>query len=180
MRRRFAVAVLSLVLAGCPSTASEAVEGVVVASVGGSGVAASDLIEHLRALARQGDLSRGTQFHVLRKRTLDERIVQEVLLTEATTRKLAPPSAAVDAEIASLRGDPPGGGVLAEAVALYGSEAAWRAVVARRLTVQLAEQVLREELKEGTSVTPEQVDACLLYTSPSPRDATLSRMPSSA
>ena len=27
---------------------------------------------------------------------------------------------------------------------------------------------------------PEQVLACLLYTSPSPRDATLSRMPSSA
>ena len=27
---------------------------------------------------------------------------------------------------------------------------------------------------------PETVEACLLYTSPSPRDATLSRMPSSA
>ena len=29
-------------------------------------------------------------------------------------------------------------------------------------------------------VTPSAMDACLLYTSPSPRDATLSRMPSSA
>ena len=29
-------------------------------------------------------------------------------------------------------------------------------------------------------LTPEQRNACLLYTSPSPRDATLSRMPSSA
>ena len=28
--------------------------------------------------------------------------------------------------------------------------------------------------------TPEQAEICLLYTSPSPRDATLSRMPSSA
>ena len=30
------------------------------------------------------------------------------------------------------------------------------------------------------SVLPLMKDACLLYTSPSPRDATLSRMPSSA
>ena len=29
-------------------------------------------------------------------------------------------------------------------------------------------------------VPPEECGACLLYTSPSPRDATLSRMPSSA
>ena len=29
-------------------------------------------------------------------------------------------------------------------------------------------------------VGPEQVDSCLLYTSPSPRDGLLSRMPSSA
>ena len=32
----------------------------------------------------------------------------------------------------------------------------------------------------GAAMTPEQVYSCLLYTSPSPRDATLSRMPSSA
>ena len=31
-----------------------------------------------------------------------------------------------------------------------------------------------------TVVPQEQADGCLLYTSPSPRDATLSRMPSSA
>ena len=36
----------------------------------------------------------------------------------------------------------------------------------------------RTELHEKREWTPEQ--GCLLYTSPSPRDATLSRMPSSA
>ncbi len=159
MRRRFAVAALSLVLVGCPATAPESVEGVVVANVGAGRVEVSDLLGSLRALARQGDLPRGGQFHALCKRTLDAQIVEEVLLTEATTRKLAPSPAVVDAEIAALRGDPPVGGVLADAIDLYGSEAAWRAVVARRLTVQAAEQALREELREGTSVTPEQVDA---------------------
>ena len=35
--------------------------------------------------------------------------------------------------------------------------------------------------REGLKSTPKRlVKACLLYTSPSPRDATLSRMPSSA
>ena len=43
----------------------------------------------------------------------------------------------------------------------------------------------RAELREAKKATKEakklrKVDACLLYTSPSPRDATLSRMPSSA
>ena len=33
---------------------------------------------------------------------------------------------------------------------------------------------------EGTVKTVTMADTCLLYTSPSPRDATLSRMPSSA
>ena len=32
----------------------------------------------------------------------------------------------------------------------------------------------------GTAVTYDDANGCLLYTSPSPRDATLSRMPSSA
>ena len=40
------------------------------------------------------------------------------------------------------------------------------------------------QFEGGTSFTfseaPEEDDNCLLYTSPSPRDATLSRMPSSA
>ena len=34
--------------------------------------------------------------------------------------------------------------------------------------------------KKGTDIVLYCIDACLLYTSPSPRDATLSRMPSSA
>ena len=33
---------------------------------------------------------------------------------------------------------------------------------------------------ESKFLTSRQIEACLLYTSPSPRDATLSRMPSSA
>ena len=33
---------------------------------------------------------------------------------------------------------------------------------------------------EGDQEEVDQTDSCLLYTSPSPRDATLSRMPSSA
>ena len=41
-----------------------------------------------------------------------------------------------------------------------------------------AKQVVREAA-DATLSTP-HLDACLLYTSPSPRDATLSRMPSSA
>ena len=33
---------------------------------------------------------------------------------------------------------------------------------------------------DGLKITTAKSDTCLLYTSPSPRDATLSRMPSSA
>ena len=41
--------------------------------------------------------------------------------------------------------------------------------------------MLREAVKEGTDLGKSaQSYICLLYTSPSPRDATLSRMPSSA
>ena len=39
--------------------------------------------------------------------------------------------------------------------------------------------VLFDFAKEGEA-TEEEVDTCLLYTSPSPRDRSLSRMPSSA
>ena len=37
-----------------------------------------------------------------------------------------------------------------------------------------------KEREEETSTLFDEYDSCLLYTSPSPRDATLSRMPSSA
>ena len=37
-----------------------------------------------------------------------------------------------------------------------------------------------QEAKSGKGYTPEQRMTCLLYTSPSPRDGLLSRMPSSA
>ena len=36
------------------------------------------------------------------------------------------------------------------------------------------------QIRNGKKVSKEKVYFCLLYTSPSPRDATLSRMPSSA
>ena len=43
------------------------------------------------------------------------------------------------------------------------------------------EQIFRELLpKAGLHVREEQIRLCLLYTSPSPRDGLLSRMPSSA
>ena len=46
---------------------------------------------------------------------------------------------------------------------------------------KLSEQKLvKYEKYQGVSLTNEGVKTCLLYTSPSPRDATLSRMPSSA
>ena len=41
-------------------------------------------------------------------------------------------------------------------------------------------QVDRQYCRERAEQRPMQLDDCLLYTSPSPRDATLSRMPSSA
>ena len=40
--------------------------------------------------------------------------------------------------------------------------------------------MLVEYLAEATEKLKEQMEACLLYTSPSPRDGLLSRMPSSA
>ena len=39
---------------------------------------------------------------------------------------------------------------------------------------------LKEEIEEGTNILLERGWGCLLYTSPSPRDGLLSRMPSSA
>ena len=41
-------------------------------------------------------------------------------------------------------------------------------------------KVVQEMIDEGAQFIVSSADACLLYTSPSPRDATLSRMPSSA
>ena len=44
---------------------------------------------------------------------------------------------------------------------------------------ELGTIVIKEAL-ERAGIAPADVQNCLLYTSPSPRDATLSRMPSSA
>ena len=59
------------------------------------------------------------------------------------------------------------------------------------LTVQPKDRVTKEDLQEITVITHQelevvirlevlQLEICLLYTSPSPRDRTRSRMPSSA
>ena len=50
---------------------------------------------------------------------------------------------------------------------------------------QIAEAILKDELPNGEKIKGVtllglEIKTCLLYTSPSPRDATLSRMPSSA
>ena len=42
------------------------------------------------------------------------------------------------------------------------------------------DEITVRQFAGGQSNPTYRVDACLLYTSPSPRDATLSRMPSSA
>ena len=48
-------------------------------------------------------------------------------------------------------------------------------------TVTLAgDNILPYQLKSGKPYAGTTLNICLLYTSPSPRDATLSRMPSSA
>ena len=44
----------------------------------------------------------------------------------------------------------------------------------------IAEKKATEAVAEEASLPKTEVSDCLLYTSPSPRDATLSRMPSSA
>ena len=52
------------------------------------------------------------------------------------------------------------------------------------ITAQLGQRIEVGDGPKGTrllvDVTSVEVESCLLYTSPSPRDATLSRMPSSA
>ncbi|MCO4769212.1 MAG: peptidylprolyl isomerase [Deltaproteobacteria bacterium] len=151
----------SLLLWGCPEDATRAASTPPLATVGERTVAVDDLLVALAGLARQGELPRARGFEALRDRTLHARVVEEVLLTEADTRKLHPSPEAVATELVALQGDPPLPGVAAAAVELFGSESAWRATIARRLAVRAAEEALRAELREGTSVTPEQVAAAV-------------------
>ena len=51
---------------------------------------------------------------------------------------------------------------------------------AERIKTFLKEGVIVDMADSEEEVTDEQKEACLLYTSPSPRDGLLSRMPSSA
>ena len=77
-----------------------------------------------------------------------------------------------------------------KATAVYARQAAERKTLARiekdgnpdGLSQSEKEQVAKEEGERAYEMTMNAIDAsdCLLYTSPSPRDATLSRMPSSA
>ena len=46
--------------------------------------------------------------------------------------------------------------------------------------IELCVEIIEEEKVEKLETSSEEYLPCLLYTSPSPRDATLSRMPSSA
>ena len=48
------------------------------------------------------------------------------------------------------------------------------------LVTHTVEQILRQQVFQILAGYPDGNDACLLYTSPSPRDRTRSRMPSSA
>ena len=62
---------------------------------------------------------------------------------------------------------------------------AWKLPVVVKVahTINNAETVSSKDYERLREVTEEAIDhirSCLLYTSPSPRDATLSRMPSSA
>ena len=50
----------------------------------------------------------------------------------------------------------------------------------RALMFIALDKLHKQGLKKAVIVVPERSIGCLLYTSPSPRDATLSRMPSSA
>ena len=52
--------------------------------------------------------------------------------------------------------------------------------LARNLSSSNYEVCVVDENKNKLSELEDKLDICLLYTSPSPRDATLSRMPSSA
>ena len=52
--------------------------------------------------------------------------------------------------------------------------------ITKHATELLGDIVFAELPEKGTSVTKDGTAGCLLYTSPSPRDGLLSRMPSSA
>ena len=59
-----------------------------------------------------------------------------------------------------------------------GAQTAYKAVM--KPTEGTILTVIREAAKAGNDAAEEKDDICLLYTSPSPRDRSLSRMPSSA
>jgi peptidyl-prolyl cis-trans isomerase C len=158
---RWALCAIGALLLGCPAKPGAEVASAPVARLGDRVITTGDLLGVLQGLAHQGELPRDDGFAALRRRTLDERIVEEVLLAEAAARKVAVPPAAVDAEIAALLGDPPNSEIQADAAALHGGMVGWRAVVARRATLNLMEQALRDELTVGTAVTPEQVEGAL-------------------
>ena len=73
-------------------------------------------------------------------------------------------------------------GMLQVALSSFGGGmSAW----SQRIVVEQRRWMSNESFITGLTVArlfpgPNQINICLLYTSPSPRDATLSRMPSSA
>ena len=72
---------------------------------------------------------------------------------------------------------------LAEALVDSGIESievTLRTSAAMKALAAIAQSSVSIKVGAGSVATADQLRACLLYTSPSPRDATLSRMPSSA
>ena len=69
------------------------------------------------------------------------------------------------------------GGCATASMAFHG---AWKDVASGDMDVSLAIGVEKTFFQGDTAKTMEIFEGCLLYTSPSPRDGLLSRMPSSA
>ena len=144
-------------LPGCPEERSPELPP--AATLGQRVISIEDLHRVVVGMAGPGELPRDDAFAALVRRSLDERVIEEVLLLEAEARGLIPTPAEVQAEIDQMLGTPPSSEARAEAVALYGSEEDWVASVRRRLAVRRAQRAVRDALAEGTSVTPEQVEA---------------------
>ena len=157
MRRLLPLLVL---LMGCPEPPED---DPALARIGTATVRFSDLAQASRSLAGADLLpASGSGFESLRDRLVQELVVQEILLAEATQRGIAVPPEAVDAELQATAAEVGDDSRLAGFVdERYGSADAWRARVARRLRIEAVEQSLRDELAAGVVVAPEQVDSAL-------------------
>ena len=111
----------------------------------------------------------------------------QVVLPEGATMPPAPPQSGAprngSRRALSARTLPPQPAMPAAASAAAAAEVAGPAAAAQQqaASMMLQQQMLLEQLSLMKAERDQALrQACLLYTSPSPRDATLSRMPSSA